>query len=235
MEAEFFETRDSITYRGVTMKKKPGVFTPRIKRSMRLGRYETSELRLAERCIASGDRVLDIGAGVGFLSTKIAQRKDVAEVLSIEANPTLIDVILSTFKENGVVEKTKCRHGVLEHNSDRRSIDFFVRKNFWASSLSAGERGYSEKVDVPVLDIRQVFSDFAPTMIICDIEGAEVNLFREVDMNTVSRIVVEVHPGIYGAGGLLSFFRDMTEQGFVMDIKAPRAADVLSFERAAQR
>ncbi len=229
MSEEFFEDYGSVSYRGVRIQKAPGLFTRRILKSMRLGRYETAELRHAERCIEQGERVLDIGAGVGFLSTKIAQIEKVDKVVSVEANPALIDVIRSTFEENEVSQKAECLHGILGQSSAGDTIDFYIRKNFWASSLNGDERAYIDKVEVPILDFDALIARFAPTMIICDIEGGELELFQKCDLRSVPRLVIEVHPGIYGQTGLAKVFQAVMDQGFVLDIRAPRAGDVLTF------
>ncbi|WP_171234455.1 FkbM family methyltransferase [Ruegeria sp. HKCCA6837] len=229
MATEFAEDGGSVCYRGVRIHKKPGLFTRRILRSMRLGRYETAELRHAERCIEQGERILDIGAGVGFLSTKIAQIEGVDKVVSVEANPALIDVIQATFEENDVSDKAECLHGILGQTNDGNTVDFYIRKNFWASSLSGEERAYTEKVEVPILDFNDIVAKFAPTLIICDIEGGEADLFQQCDLRSVSHLVIEVHPGIYGQKGLARVFQAVMDQGFVLDIRAPRAGDVLTF------
>lgn len=229
-----FEDGDTtVRFDGITFAKRPGLFTPRILKSMGLGRYEVAELRLATRSLRPGERVLDIGAGIGFLSTRLAQHDDVAAVLSVEANPALIDVIADTAARNGVADKAQCLHGILSGTPDQPEADFFIRKNFWASSLSGEGKAYVDQVKVPVHDLNTVIADFQPTLLICDIEGGEADLFAAMTPGTIDRIVVETHPGIYGAAGLAHVFRALLDRDFVLDIKAPRIGDVLTFEKVA--
>lgn len=231
MSVPFAETEDTVQFDNITFAKAPGLFTPRILKSMRLGRYEMAELSLANRCLKPQDRVLDIGAGIGFLSAKLAQLSNVAAVLSVEANPMLIDTIRDTADRNGVASKARCLHGILAENIAEPVVDFYIRKNFWASSMEAEGRAYVDVAQVPVLGLNAVVAEFQPTLVICDIEGGELALLESLSPATIERIVIETHPGLYGPAGLARLFQALLNINFVLDIAAPRRGDVLTFQK----
>lgn len=226
----FQDAADHICYAGVEIGKTPGLITPRVQRSMELGRYEMAEVKVVGHSLKPGDRVLDIGGGVGFLATRLALHDAVEEVLTVEANPSLINVIEDTFARNKVADCASCLHGAFLNGDAGSDIDFYVRRNFWASSLTGANKSYVDVVQIPRLDLNAVLAEFRPTLIVCDIEGGEVDLVEQHDLSRVDRIVMEAHPGAYGKEGLAALFKAMGEQGFVLDIKAPRFGDVLTFE-----
>ena len=53
----------------------PAVITPAIGRAIREGRFEAEESRQIPHIVRPGDRVLEIGAGIGFISTLIARQR----------------------------------------------------------------------------------------------------------------------------------------------------------------
>ncbi|MBY0397947.1 MAG: FkbM family methyltransferase, partial [Thermoleophilia bacterium] len=80
----------------------PSIVTPKIERPMRRGRYEGGEAKALRKVLRPGDRVLELGAGVGLLSTISAMVKGVERVTAVEANPGLIPLIRETHRLNGI-------------------------------------------------------------------------------------------------------------------------------------
>ena len=87
---------------GVVIPPDPAVVTPVIRRAMLEGRFETEEARQIPRIVRPGDRVLEIGAGIGFISTLLSRERRVASVLAVEANPHLIDYMVRLHARNRV-------------------------------------------------------------------------------------------------------------------------------------
>jgi hypothetical protein len=63
--------------------------------ALRDGTYEADEANAAERCVREGFRVLELGAGIGYVTAICARRTAPENVLAVEANPALIPVIES--------------------------------------------------------------------------------------------------------------------------------------------
>ena len=102
-------------------------------------RYEASEVKLLRKLMRPRDRVLELGAGVGVVSTCAAQiARDPSQVLSIEANPNLIPIIRETHRLNGV-EGVEVVNGLGVGRSVEpdETIPFYLREHFWASSMSS--------------------------------------------------------------------------------------------------
>jgi FkbM family methyltransferase len=184
---------------------------------MREGRYESREGKVLNQIIEDGDRILELGGGLGFISTIAAQNKKTAAVRTYEANPDLAPIIEATHRLNGV-SNVEVKTGVLMRDSEQESIPFYVRKDFWGSSLSRkeGETNVKE-VMVPVFDLYDVVREFRPSMIVCDIEGGEAHVFDGMPLRTVKKVLIELHQGVIGATGIKAVFEGFSRSGFYYD------------------
>ena len=73
---------------GVIIPFDPAIITPTIKHAIESGYFEAEEAEQLPDIVQPDDIVLDIGAGIGFISTLIARRAE--RVISVEANPDLL-------------------------------------------------------------------------------------------------------------------------------------------------
>ena len=200
-----------IDSKGIRVPFVPAIITPRIERPLRSGRYEGGEAAALRAILRAGDRVLELGAGLGVLSTVAAQAAGVECVTAIEANPDLIPIIRETHRLNGVTT-VDLRGGVVtaEPGAD---LPFYIRSDFWASSMEPGSRPFVRKADVPRFPLPGLIADLRPTVIVCDIEGGELGLFDGADLSGVRAVVMELHPGVYGAEGQARVIAALARQG----------------------
>ena len=68
-------------------------------------------------------------------------------------------------------------------------------------------------------------------MLIADIEGAETGVFNGTPLESIERILMEIHPHRIDDAGVRQIFRDLDELGFVYDITTS-SGNVLGFHRA---
>jgi FkbM family methyltransferase len=195
------EYSDVIETQGISVPFDPRIITPKIERPMRKGRYEGGECAALRRVLKPGDRVLELGAGLGLCSTVAAMADGVERVVAIEANPELLPLIRETHRLNGVADKVDLRNGVAVA-SGGGEIPFYVRPDFWASSMEAGSRGYSRIEVLPAIGLDALLAELRPTVVVCDIEGGELGLFDAADLSSVRHLVLELHPKVYGTDGM---------------------------------
>lgn len=79
-----------ITTGGVDVRLAPAIITPALVKPIRNNRYEGGEVRALREEPHPGDRVLELGAGIGLLSTIAGQADGVERVVVVEANPDMI-------------------------------------------------------------------------------------------------------------------------------------------------
>ncbi|MCF6232650.1 MAG: FkbM family methyltransferase [Rhodobacteraceae bacterium] len=194
----------------------PHIITPKIERPMRNNRYEKGECELLRAILRPGDRVLEFGAGVGLISSVAALVDGVEAVTAIEANPDLIPVIRETHALNNV-KTVDLRNGVIVA-SDRKRAPFYLRADFWASSMEPESRAYEKKKHLPCYSIHALITETRPSVIICDIEGGEMGLFDEADLSQVRAMVVEFHPKVYGADIVESITKGIQDKGLIFQV-----------------
>jgi len=168
------------------------IVSPRIERSMARQTYESSEGRAVRKLIQAGDTVLEIGAGIGYISSLIRRFTPAGRIVSIEANPELVDHIRRTHGLN-CIENVEVRSAVVMSKRREPTQRFYCREEFWAGSLSPTPEPVTKSVEVEVLGFDDLIAEIRPQVVVMDIEGGEYDLFTIPDLGTVERVVVEVH------------------------------------------
>jgi FkbM family methyltransferase len=176
--------------------------------------------------IEPGERILEIGGGIGFTSTLCAKNPNTEAIRVFEANPSLISYIREVHALN-TVHNADIVNAVLTNGTAPATLDFYLREQFWASSLSPQPGGYTSSVPVATRNFSREIQDFRPSLIICDIEGGEVDLFRNADLTGVKRVFMEVHPRVVGKRGLKSLFDAFSARNFYYEPQFSNGAVVM--------
>lgn len=196
------------------------------------GSYEGSEATILRETLDPGDRVLELGAGIGFISTICARIVTSGSVACIEANPAMIPVISKTHQLNGV--KVSLLSGLVAKTSGVKELHTQV--DFWSSSLHKRRRSEDEAISkgtrtivVETMQLSDLLDRFQPTYLICDIEGAEIEVFEEVQLPLDLRhILLETHPHIVGEEATRRLRDYLERQGFGVRMQYGR---VICYER----
>lgn len=173
------------------------------------GTYESAEITLLSALLEDGDRVLEVGAGLGYLSTFCAKKLGSESVLAVEANPSLEIPIRSNFSLNRV--SPELRICVLAERAGE--VDFFVEKDFWSSSLHRRSPG-AKRVSVTTQSAYDVVTEFRPSILVVDIEGGESSLFDQLELPGIRALVIEMHPHVIGIDEVNRVRRVIESKGF---------------------
>jgi FkbM family methyltransferase len=201
---------------GIRFPLDPDVISPNMERTLAKGRYEWGEARLGARVVSAGDTVLELGAGIGFVSSYLRRNTAAGKIVCVEANPRLIPYIENIHGINGIHD-TVVLNGVVQVAPHPASMPFYCRRDFWASSLDATTGAYESVVDVPCLDLGKLLDTYKPSILIMDIEGGELALLATDELRHVRAIVVEVHRDTYGQQGLDQLLASAQLLGFQED------------------
>lgn len=158
--------------------------------------YEKAEALAIAHYIKSNDRVLELGGGIGLISTIAAKKAFQGTVVTVEANPKLIPFIKKVHRLNNVKVETVNAVVTAEKTPDK--FKFYVRRYFWGSSLSPEPNDYSEVISVESVTIDELVALHKPTILIVDIEGGEIGLMSGNWMKEIRVITMEVHPNLTG-------------------------------------
>jgi FkbM family methyltransferase len=219
-----------IETQGISVPFDPRIITPKIERPMRRGRYEGGECAALRRVLRTGDRVLELGAGLGLCSTVAALVPGVERVVTIEANPELLPLIRETHRLNGVDGKVDLRNGVAVAVGGGE-VPFYIRPDFWASSMEAGSRGFTRVERLPAIGLGDLIEEIRPTVLVCDIEGGELGLFDTLNLSGVRHMVLELHPRVYGNEGLARIGTVLACKGLYPAAENRHDSSVQVFER----
>ncbi len=189
------------------------------------GNYEQDEMRGLSAILAPRDVVMEIGAGIGFLSSHCAKVVGSENTYAFEANPELEAAIRDTYELNRVSPHLEIC--VLAHEGGERT--FYLAESFMVSSLtSQGQRTRAVKVPAKLLNAE--IARIQPSLLMLDIEGGEFELFPEIDLQTIRKIVIELHPRNAEREKTRSLISDLYARGFVA-YKHASHGDVLCMER----
>jgi FkbM family methyltransferase len=218
----------SLELAGVLVPPDPAIITPVIRRAILEGQFETEEASQIPHIVRPGDRVLEIGAGIGFISTLLSRECRVSHVLAVEANPFLLDYMERLHARNQV-HKVRRVNAVLT-NDPVASATFYLRPEFWMGSLAPEPNPYTGTVRVPTMNLDRVLLEEAIDLVVCDVEGAEAGLFEGANLSGVDRVFVETHDHVTGLSGVRRLFATMDGHGFVYDPRHSLGSVVL-FQR----
>lgn len=217
------------TPRGLLFPRDMGVLKPRIAGNLRRGLYENKEGDAILRITQPDDVVLELGGGVGFISTLLAKKSQAAHVHVYEANSALANYIRRVHAANGI-ENTTVHHAMLGKRKGTRA--FHVRGNILASSTDEENGdGIVRTETVDVVNARQQTRAIKPTVLVCDIEGGEADLLPEMDLSTVRAAVIELHPQWIGPEGVNAVFGALMAAGLAYYPKLS-GRKVVTFRRA---
>jgi FkbM family methyltransferase len=173
------------------------------------GTYEKFECDLVKQHVTAGAKVLEIGTGIVLVSLVATRLSGQGNVLSYEANPKMEATIRANYLLNGFEPNLRMK----ALTADGRELTFFQDQNILSSSLH--ERDIkSTTITVPSVAINDVLKEAAPSVILMDVEGAEVELLEIADLSNVKVMIIEMHPHIVGHDVIDGLLESLNAQGF---------------------
>jgi FkbM family methyltransferase len=186
--------------------------SPRVERALSRGGYEREELRLIGEVLLPDDVVLEVGAGLGLVSTYCAKRVGSSRVFAYEADPELEPCIRETYGLNGVEPTLEmCAVG-----GQAGRVTLFRDKHFVSSSVVRRRVG-AKPIEVPGKALSYIVQKVRPTVLIVDAEGAEREMFDGAQLEGVTRIVLELHDRVIGPLGTDRVRASLAAMGFHQD------------------
>lgn len=220
--------KDHFVVDGLKFPKDYDLLSPRIRMSLRGGAYEPTEAAALRRLVGPEDTVLELGAGIGFMSALAAGVQKARNVMALEANPRLVPYIEKVYAANGITN-ARVINAVL--GAAPGKAPFHIRRNILASSLDeVPGTEVLETVEIEVLEARAVIEELRPTVLICDIEGAEARVIPAMPLEGLRAAVVELHPQWIAEAGVRSVFSAFMEAGLTYFPKLS-AGKVVCFRR----
>jgi len=192
LRARFITT---VTYRGLRVPvHAPHVIRP-IREELMTGRYEVPEITALEALLRPGDRLLEIGGGLGVVSGLAARAVPDAVIESYEANPDLIAAIRELHALNGLSGIALHNRLLVPGGGGGATRGFHLHWSFAESSMVPGQ-GKARSVEVETEDFATKLAQFRPDILVVDIEGGEDELLSGADLRGLRAMVLELHPRV---------------------------------------
>jgi FkbM family methyltransferase len=136
---------------------------------------------------------MELGTGLGLLSTFCAKKLGNEQVFTYEANPQLEPII----QQNYALNKVSPHLEICMLGSQPGQEDFYLSDNLWDSSNIQ----YCENLQ-PIQVTVKAFNDeikrINPSFLIMDIEGGEYELCQYADFHNVKKLSMELHEDVIG-------------------------------------
>ena len=215
---------------GVKLQIPDALLSKRIAEKLENGRYEGHEANAALMRVRGDTRVLELGAGLGYIASICAAIAGPHNVTTVEANPDMLPVVRGNLERNGFADVTVL-HGAVTGQADvGDAIEFERTKAFWGASIAREGSNPDAIVSVPLLRLSDLLKRYRPHIVIMDIEGAEQTLFDEVWPSHVRSVMMELHPGRYPDTTIKKMIDCLSASGMTYD-PGPSRGRIVGFRR----
>lgn len=203
-----------------------------IQRGLTRGWYEVDEVMLIRHAVKPGDRVIDMGAGLGVTAMVAARIVGPEAVWAFEANPGLIPMLKRNVARNNL--DLKVENAVLlprQRAETERSVRLNLGAQFWASSVVSQDQS-TKVVEVPTRCIEDTIAAHRANVLVMDIEGLEVEILETANLGGIEKIIVEIHYDKIGRERTNQAIFALAEQGLQIDLNRAYRG-VLLIDKAA--
>ena len=147
---------------------------------MNFGSYEPGETRVIDLLSSGSQQILDIGANIGWYAIRFAKREPQSKIYAFEPMPISYSYLQKNVAINGVGSSvTGFNLGLSE---DCGSVDFYITPTSGvnASLLNVANAADAQKIIGLTLSLDRWCENYQvrPDFIKCDVEGAELLVFR---------------------------------------------------------
>ena len=185
------------------------------KSTLAFGLHEMEERELIQRWLPSKTPILEFGGGLGVVSCLANSKLSKPERhVVVEANPVMAEILEKNRTVNGCMFHVLNR--AIAYDCDH--INLNLDTEFVGSTIKSSA---AQSVAVPTTTATDLMNSygFDEAGIICDIEGAELDLiereFRPLG-DRIRFVMAEMHPTILGKDVVDDLLRKLTALGFNM-------------------
>ncbi|MBS1917775.1 MAG: FkbM family methyltransferase [Bacteroidetes bacterium] len=175
------------------------------------GQYEQDEINIIKHKLQDGDTVLEIGTGLGFVSTYCSKKIGSEKVFTFEANPFNVETAMQVFKKNDVAPTIK--NALL---ADEQGTAFFYIDKKSRLASSSLKNTYQE-ISIEKIKLNDLIALVKPNFLVMDIEGGEYDIFNMIDFQSIKKIQFELHPLILDERKCEEIFSVLEKNGFKKD------------------
>jgi FkbM family methyltransferase len=208
--------------------------------AMNFDRYEPQETLVMDLLASRASQILDVGANIGWYAVRFARRMPGAQVHAFEPIPSTYGYLQHNVKANAVGDQVRTYNCGLSEKSG--TVEFFISPtsgtNASLLNVAGADDARGVTGSITTLDEWASLHGVAPEFIKCDVEGAELLVFRG-GRNTLERhrpaVFAELlrkwsKPFGYHPNDVLAFFAEMGYLCFAVGAQGVRRASTVTEE-----
>lgn len=193
------------------------------------GNYEEEDRLLCKKHLSPTDKVLEIGASIGFISLYCIKCIGIRDFCCVEPNPGAIAALKENFERNQAQLHliTACLA-----ESDRE-ITLYANNDLWAcNTIREDVLKSPQQISVAGKQLKTLYAlaPFKPDTLVVDAEGAEQYLNGDQIGDAIQKIIIELHPNLTGIHKAYKVLNELMNAGFeIIDRKKESFALVRRF------
>jgi FkbM family methyltransferase len=172
--------------------------SPKIRNRLLSGAYEANEKLMCIDFLNKTDSVLEVGGAIGYIGLLCQKRIGITDYTCIEANPKTYEVLKKNYALNNI--EPKVFNVALSHADGE--VELEIGSDFWENSICFENRTVQgvKTVRVPSATLPSLIqlAGHPINTLIIDIEGAEQFINFSQLPDHVSKLIIELHPGVIG-------------------------------------
>lgn len=186
----------------------------KIRNRLLSGAYECHEKQMCFDYLTPNDSVLEIGGAIGFIGLVCQKKLGIKNYVCFEANPKTYEILKRNYELNGIEPRV---WNMALANADGH-VDLEIGSDFWENSICYDntKQGGVKTVRVPAgtLDTLLRLAEQKVNTLIIDIEGAEQFIEFQRIPEEISKIIIELHPGVMGQEVMYNIVATLIGLGF---------------------
>ena len=193
------------------------VMTPKFALALSMGKVEAEEIALSTSYVTADDHIIEFGSGYGFAAALTHQATKPARHICYEVNPTAQTYCKAMMAANKIDVTIVPK--ALGDGSDTAFYlcDDYVKSGFQKPLDTEAYR----QIDVPTISLAEACSAERPTILICDVEGAELPFLTLESLQSkacqsLRGVMIELHPAHYGQEGMDEMVSRFQQAGFTI-------------------
>lgn len=154
--------------------------------------YEREDAYFVNRYLHKNDTVIELGASLGFVTLNIAQKAN--QVICVEANATAFDWLNQTLVANQKASVRTINAAIDYSGKDHISFGADESTLFSKKNTDQQESGLVKTIKLSDIVIQEKVDNYS---LVCDIEGAEIEIFANENLAKCKLIIIELHETNY--------------------------------------